>query len=64
MASLTLKTSDFPRFDAVLATLEDRARDTAPLMDRIGQAMESSTIERFNEERAPDGSRWKPSRWW
>lgn len=60
-ASIQLRAPDLPRFDAILAQLEDRAADLSPLMDRIGQAMESSTIERFDEERAPDGSRWAPS---
>ncbi|MBD3814098.1 MAG: phage virion morphogenesis protein, partial [Betaproteobacteria bacterium] len=35
--------------------------DIDPLLSGFGLYLESSTIERFEFERAPDGSRWKPS---
>lgn len=60
-ASVTFRSPDFPRFDAIVGQLQRRGEDLSPLMDIIGQALESSTIERFDEERAPDGSRWTPS---
>ncbi len=44
-----------------LERLARRAADAHPLMDAIGAAMESSTMQRFEDERAPDGQRWKPS---
>lgn len=60
-ANLTLRAVDLPRFDRVLEQLQKRGEELSPLMARIGQALESSTIERFDEERAPDGSKWTQS---
>lgn len=44
-----------------LETLARRSADTSPLMRNIGAALESSTLQRFEDERGPDGKRWKPS---
>jgi phage gpG-like protein len=60
-ASLTLTAPDLPAFDAIVGRLIGRAANLSPLMSRIGMYGESSTIERFNTETAPDGSRWTPS---
>jgi phage virion morphogenesis protein len=44
-----------------LAALAARAGNLFPLFDRIGLMLESTTIERFDDERDPDGAPWKPS---
>ncbi len=44
-----------------LAGLVNAFGNLEPLMDYLGAALESSTIHRFEEERGPDGQRWKPS---
>ena len=36
-------------------------RDLSPLLDRIGMELESSTVDRFEEQRGPDGTPWTPS---
>lgn len=58
---MTLTAPDLPAFEAIVGQLIARAADLSPLMSRIGMYGESSTIERFNTETAPDGSRWTPS---
>lgn len=45
----------------MLAALMSRTDDLSPLMERIGMAMEATTIERFDNEEAPDGSSWVQS---
>ena len=45
------------RLQAMLAAVADRA----PLLDSIGLYLESSTIDRFDDETAPDGSKWTQS---
>ena len=37
-----------------------RLRNLVPLWRNIGQYMTTSTIRRFNEGKAPDGTEWKP----
>ena len=61
-AALSLTLDGLPGAKAELAELLARGRDLAPLMDRIGMALESSTTQRFEDEEAPDGTKWKPSR--
>lgn len=61
MSQLVLRAPDLPRVEHVFAALERQARDTTPLLDRIGQAAVSDMSERFETETAPDGSRWAPS---
>ena len=60
-AAFTIIARDLAPFQARLAELLERSGDLSPLMDRIGQALESSTVQRFEDEEAPDGSRWEPS---
>lgn len=47
--------------EKVMAALVQRFGHIRPLMERFGSVLETSTIERFNDERAPDGSKWLPS---
>jgi phage virion morphogenesis protein len=60
-AAVTFRAPDLPRFNAAVREIERRGGDLSPLMDRIGQALVSSTMERFETEQAPDGARWAPS---
>lgn len=60
-ASVQIRIPDLPRLEVILVKLERRGDDMSPLMGRIGMYGESSTIERFETETAPDGSRWAPS---
>ena len=39
--------------------LDDKAREE--LNDNIAGILESSTVQRFEEERDPDGKKWKPN---
>jgi phage virion morphogenesis protein len=41
--------------------LQRKAEDTTPLMQTIAYLAESKARESFIEERAPDGTAWKPS---
>ncbi len=60
-ADFTLTARDLPRLEVILNRLLARSRDMSPLMERIGMYGESSTIERFDTETAPEGSAWAPS---
>ena len=44
-------------FRRLTATLDD----LRPVMDRIGQSLVTSVIDRFKRERGPGGAPWKPS---
>ncbi|WP_298173935.1 phage virion morphogenesis protein [Novosphingobium sp.] len=44
-----------------LAGLVKAFGDLEPLMQGFGLYLESATIDRFENERGPDGQRWKPS---
>lgn len=59
--SFLITVDGVPRLEHILDALLETSSDLSPLMERIGMALESSTIERFDDERAPDGSRWAPS---
>ncbi len=55
---------DLRQLEAIADQLDAAAaqgRDMTVLMDRIGMAMETTTEERFEQEQAPDGSKWTPS---
>ena len=43
-----------------LDKLAARVSDMAPVMHRITQVMEEGTRTHFEEERGPDGQKWKP----
>lgn len=47
--------------ERALGGLLARFGDLTPLMERFGIVLETSTIERFDNERAPDGTPWLPS---
>ena len=38
-----------------------RGADLHPLMERFGTVLETSTMERFEHEKAPDGTKWTPT---
>lgn len=46
---------------AMLARLQERTGNLTPVMRTIGEIVRESVIRNFEEERAPDGQRWKPS---
>ena len=48
-------------FDRALGNAVHRMGDTQDMMDSIGEALVSSTLQRFQEEKDPDGKKWKPS---
>lgn len=60
-ANFILRPEGLPRIEAKLALLAGRYEDMSPLMDVIGMALETSTLQRFEDEEAPDGSKWLPS---
>lgn len=47
--------------DSALKRLEERLRDTSPLMAEIANELEAGAVGRFDTETAPDGSAWEPS---
>lgn len=60
--SISARVEGSAAIDARLAALAAANGDLSDLMDGIGFYLESSTIERFGTETAPDGSKWTPSR--
>jgi len=44
----------------VFAGLEQRGQNLEPLLDHIGASLVTSTQDRFEAERGPDGKKWKP----
>lgn len=60
-ATLELRLRGDGAFEAALGGLLRGFDNLEPLMERFGVYLESSTIERFDTETAPDGSRWTPS---
>lgn len=60
--SISARVQGSAAIDARLAALAAANGDLSDLMDGIGLYLESSTIERFDTETAPDGSKWTPSR--
>lgn len=61
VAVLRVSTEGGRQIEHKLAGLVEAFGDLEPLMDGLGLYLESSTIERFETETAPDGSRWTPS---
>lgn len=57
----TLSVQGQARLERQLHGLYVRTGDIHELMDRIGMVLETSTLERFDEERGPDGQKWTPS---
>lgn len=60
-ASITITVPELASIEAKFAALAQGHADLTPLMDRIGMAMETTTLERFEAEEAPDGSKWQKS---
>ena len=60
-ASLGFTTQGHRVVEQRLHALAAQFGDLSPLMDIFGLYLESSTIERFDTETAPDGSKWTPS---
>lgn len=57
-SSFTVDLTDINGLAAQLARAEAASVDLTPLMDDIGLALETTTDERFDTGRAPDGSAW------
>jgi len=57
MIELTL---DDRALQQALEGLSRRLADLTPLMRRVAQVMEEGTRTHFEEERGPDGQKWKP----
>lgn len=47
--------------DRALGNAVHKMGDTQDLMDSIGEALVSSTLQRFRDEKDPDGKKWKTS---
>lgn len=47
--------------DRALGKAVHRMGDTQDLMDSIGEALVSSTLKRFQDEKTPEGEKWEPS---
>ena len=60
-ASITVRTVGQDRLERELGGLARAFGDLEPLMDAIGLTLESNTLQRFDDEEAPDGSDWLPS---
>ena len=61
VATLELRLRGDRAFEAALGGLIAGIDNLEPLMERFGVYLESSTIERFDTETAPDGSAWDKS---
>lgn len=57
MISLELDDRELKR---ALDSLSARLSDMAPVMHRIAQVMDEGARKHFEEERGPDGQKWKP----
>ena len=47
---------------AGVARAINKMGDTGPLMQAVGEALVSSTVERFETGKCPEGDAWKPSK--
>lgn len=61
VASLQVGVEGISRVEQRLGAIADHVEDMGELMDRFGLYLESSTIDRFDDETAPDGTPWEPS---
>lgn len=48
-------------FDKAMGKAAHKLGDTQALMESVGEALRSGTIERFDAEEDPQGKKWKPS---
>lgn len=60
--SFTMKAEGSEDIARQMAALIKAGQDTAPLMADFGVHLESTTIERFDTQTAPDGTGWTPSK--
>lgn len=60
-AAFRLDTKGGHEIELRLGALVAAFGDLTPLTERFGVYLESATIDRFDTETAPDGSRWLPS---
>ncbi len=61
MAGASFK-MDLSQMMAGVARAINTMGDTQPLMAAIGDALVTSTLERFEDGKCPDGQSWKPSK--
>lgn len=61
VAALRLETEGAQAVETRLAGLARAFGDLTPLLEGIGLYLEGATIDRFDNETAPDGARWVPS---
>lgn len=61
-ASISVAIDGVGRIEQRLNALARSFEDLSPLMDGIATYLESSTVDRFDSESAPDGSKWSASK--
>lgn len=61
MAGKTGVSLNWGGFDKALGKAAHKLGDTQALMESVGEALRSGTIERFEAEEDPQGKKWKPS---
>lgn len=61
MAGKTGVSLNWGGFDKALGKAAQKLGDTQALMESVGEALRSGTIERFDAEEDPQGKKWKPS---
>lgn len=61
VASVEIRADGLSRVEQRLGDIAAHVEDMSELMDRFGLYLESSTIDRFDDETAPDGTPWEPS---
>jgi phage virion morphogenesis protein len=59
--ALAMKLDGHLRVEKQLRAIADGLEERDELMDAIGLYLESSTLDRFDDETAPDGTPWKKS---
>lgn len=60
-AAIEIRTDGQQEIERRLVSIAAATGDLSPLLADFGMYLESSTIERFDTETAPDGSKWKAS---
>lgn len=61
VASMQIRADGLSRVEKRLGEIAAHITDMSELMDRFGLYLEASTIDRFDDEAAPDGTPWVPS---
>lgn len=60
-AELNLELTGQAAIERALAAIAAGFDDTTGMMDEIGMFLESDTLDRFDTQTAPDGTKWQPS---